>query len=319
MRKKRKGAACVQNCEYYQALMSRLLDGDLTAEEQAAVKEHIRSCPDCARVWDAFCQMGEAIRGEAMVEPPQALARGVMDRVAAHSRPAPAPIPVQSHRLRSWKKLAAAACFVVLVAAGAVTGVFGRGARTAGGGNTASYLPEAKSEAAYVHLPEDAGGSAETVRTADPADSALGAGSALSGAADSAPLENSGAASSAAAAAPEAEGTEEEAVEAPEEGIMAIMEPPQAAADSVPLALPVQGADGADAGLIADTAALRALLTGEALDEPLPEPEYTLSLDGEAYAFAGDGDGGLLWWRAGDTAPTRSPASLADLEALFLD
>ncbi len=317
MRKKRKGAACVPSCEYYQALMSRLLDGDLTAEEQAAAQEHIRSCPDCARVWDAFCQMGEAIRGEAMVEPPPALARGVMDRVAAHSRPAPAPIPVQSHRLRSWKKLAAAACFVVLVAAGAVTGVFGRDARTTGGGNTASYLPEAKSETAYVHLPEDAGGSAETVRTADPADSAPGAGSALSGAADSAPLENNSAA--APQMAPEAEGTEEEAVEAPEEGIMAIMEPPQAAADSVPLALPVQGADGSDAGLIADTAALRALLTGEALDGPLPEPDYTLSLDGETCFFAGDGDGGLLWWRGGDTAPTRSPASLADLEALFLD
>ena len=312
----------MDNCEYFQGLISRLLDDDLTAAEQAAVQEHIRLCPDCAQVYDAFCQMRAAIGGDAMVEPPPALARGVMDRVAAHSHPAPVPAAAPDHRLRSWKKLAAAACFVALVAAGAVTGVFGRGARMAGAGEAADYLPEAQSDTIYVRLPEDAGQPAE----------AAGAGSAenraFSGAADSAAPEAGAAqntaqsAASAPRTAPETaetaeEGAMEDAVEASDDGIMAVMEPPQAAADSAPLALPVQGADGADAGVITDTAALRALLTGEALDGPLPAPDYTLSLDGEDYAFAGDGDGGLLWWRAGDAGPTRSPAALTDLEALL--
>ena len=306
----------MKSCEYYQELMSRLLDDDLTPEEDAALRAHMGTCPDCGRVYDALCRVDDAVRTGAAVEPPATLARSVMDRIAAHSRPAAPPQPAPSHRLRSWRKLAAAACFVVLVAAGAVTGVFSRGARIAGGGDAASYLPAAQDDAAIVQLPQaDAGRAADSTAKSAPDSPAENASesipeSALSGASSAAVAGESAA---------DAGSTEDQApAEAGgESGIMAIMEPPAAQADGA-VALPVTDGEGQTVGCVADTAALEALLTGETPDAPLPEPVYALSLRGTAYRFAADDSGGLLWWREGDAAPTRSPAALTDLEALIL-
>lgn len=314
----------MKSCEYYQELMSRLLDDDLTPEEDAALRAHMGTCPDCGRVYDALCRVDGAVRTGAVVEPPAALARSVMDSIAAHSRPAAPPQPTPSHRLRSWQKLAAAACFVVLVAAGAVTGVFSRGARTSGGGDEASYLPAAQDDAAIVQLPQaDAGRAADsTAKSAADSPAENTSESIPESVPESVPESALSGASSAAVAgesAADAGSTEDQppAEAGGESGIMAIMEPPAAQADGA-VALPVTDGEGLTVGCVADTAALEALLTGETQDAPLPEPVYALSLRGTAYRFAADDSGGLLWWREGDTAPTRSPAALADLEALIL-
>lgn len=349
----------MKECEYYQQLVSRLLDGDLTADEDAELREHIRRCPDCRRMYDVFSQIGGAMRGDGMLQPPAALAPGVMDRIAAHSRPAPVPAPA-THRLRSWKKLAAAACFVALVAAGAVTGVFGRGQRLAA--DSADY--NAAQDAGALAVPpqvrtvSDAGNTdtASASRSAEPAPA-----SALSGGADTLPAEDGASVgvpepvkelpetvtAETAVEEPLAADVEEETAKtaaepdpreaaadtaadtsadmadsaapatAEDSGIMLAMgAQPDAAADSA-LALAVTDRDGQTAGYITDTAALEALLTGEALEAPLPEAVYSAPLHGTACFFAADESGGLLWWREGDTAPTLSPAALADLEELI--
>ena len=44
----------MENCEAMQALISRMLDEDLTAQEQRKLAEHLETCPDCRAVYRAF-------------------------------------------------------------------------------------------------------------------------------------------------------------------------------------------------------------------------------------------------------------------------
>lgn len=132
------------NCEYYEDLMSRLMDEGLTAGEEAQLHEHVRSCPDCARLLTAFSGMTMALR-EDLAEPPRSLATGVMARIAAAQVKAEAeaealvddegedekPIPirrVRKTRKRSapWVRMAAAACLVLIVGGVAFSTLRGR-------------------------------------------------------------------------------------------------------------------------------------------------------------------------------------------------
>lgn len=310
----------MKDCGYWQERISRLLDGDLSPEEEAALWEHIADCPDCAQAYETFALLPGAVRAQA-VQPPADLSRLVMARIRGQETEPPAEeksAPV--HRLRSWRKLAAAACFVALVAAGAVTGVFGRGARLASGSaQKALYLPEAQSDTVYARVPAENGsapqaaasGAAETADSI-PVPEAVeapeieeAAGDVTGDAAmDTAPAEGAAAPAEDAALARSAGS-----------GIMTIMEPAALADDG---AVQVLDAAGGSAGCIEDAGALRALLTGEPWQGDAPEPVYTLTLDGEGYVFAADAEGRLLWRRDGEERFILSPASLADLQALIV-
>ena len=115
--------------EYYQELMSRLLDEGLTAKEERELKEHLRACPDCARLFSAFSAVTVSLR-EDMAEPPAALSKGIMDRIAADKEERPKVIHVQRPELerqrpkrrrqkRGWTGIAAAACLVLVMVGGA--------------------------------------------------------------------------------------------------------------------------------------------------------------------------------------------------------
>ena len=115
--------------EYYQELMSRLLDEGLTAKEERELKEHLRACPDCARLFSAFSAVTVSLR-EDMAEPPAALSKGIMDRIAADKEERPKVIHVQRPELerqrpkrrrqkRGWTGIAAAACLVLVIGGGA--------------------------------------------------------------------------------------------------------------------------------------------------------------------------------------------------------
>ena len=114
--------------EYYQELMSRLLDEGLTAREERELKEHVRSCSECAKLFSVFSAVTVSLR-EDMAEPPAALSRGVMDRIAADKEERPRVIHVQRPELererpkrrskRGWTGLAAAACLVLVIGGGA--------------------------------------------------------------------------------------------------------------------------------------------------------------------------------------------------------
>lgn len=67
----------MKSCEDYQELISRLIDGELSADEQADVERHIRTCPDCAALYEAFRSLSGALAGD-LAEPPAALRENVM-------------------------------------------------------------------------------------------------------------------------------------------------------------------------------------------------------------------------------------------------
>lgn len=103
------------NCDDYQELISRLLDGDLSKAERAELAEHVKSCPDCAAVYVAFRSLSEHL-GEDLEEVPSALHETIMADVRREGLRA----RNSAHRAhRTWHYvLTAAACLVLLVSAG---------------------------------------------------------------------------------------------------------------------------------------------------------------------------------------------------------
>ena len=165
--------------EYYQELMSRLLDEGLSDAEQEELREHVRECDECRRVFAAFTGMTAALR-EDLDEPPVDLAGGVMERIRDEGQSVPdrqrKKQPVRKRH--TWTRWAAAAC-LVLIAAGAATVSLRDRTRQD------DHLPEAQNDTVFASLPEDADGSA-----ADAAQTKLaGAPEEAMSAADAAPFD----------------------------------------------------------------------------------------------------------------------------------
>ncbi|NCC68004.1 MAG: hypothetical protein EOM14_07380, partial [Clostridia bacterium] len=70
----------VTDCEKYIELISRLVDGELSKEQEAELRAHIDVCPECRRVYDAFSAISDAL-GSDIAEVPEGLAKGVMYRI----------------------------------------------------------------------------------------------------------------------------------------------------------------------------------------------------------------------------------------------
>lgn len=105
------------DCDKCTELISCLLDGELDEEEQALVREHMASCPDCRRVYEAF----SAISGQ--LREPEPLPEGLHERIMSG-------IPARPKRKTGivWiKYLSAAACIALVIVAGAKSGVFAPG------------------------------------------------------------------------------------------------------------------------------------------------------------------------------------------------
>ncbi len=159
----------MKRCEDYQELISRMLDGDLSRAERDELAAHVKSCPDCAAVYVAFRSLSENL-GADLAEPPASVHENVMaeirrDQLRRKNKSAAA------HR-RWHYALAAAACLVLIVAAGlslpklfplrkaAVQAAPAEAAMPA-----AEYAEEAGTEAAYEYAPKSesnaAGGKAD--------------------------------------------------------------------------------------------------------------------------------------------------------------
>ena len=101
----------MSNCEYYQELISRLVDDELSAEEQAVLVSHLEHCPDCAALVQAFQSISGVI-AEDLAEPPEALSENVMAELRREA------IKTKNRKKRRWKgPLATAACLAVVIAA----------------------------------------------------------------------------------------------------------------------------------------------------------------------------------------------------------
>jgi len=118
-------------CEQYQILISRRLDGELTADEREALQAHLSSCPDCARLYAAFSAVSDTLRSD-LEEPPSALRENVMGAVRAKKG------DIVRLRRRRVRLTALAACLALLVLGSAGLGLFSRS-----GGRIAANTPAA--------------------------------------------------------------------------------------------------------------------------------------------------------------------------------
>ena len=69
-------------CDRYQEQISALMDGELNTAEQRTLAEHVRTCPECRRMYTAFRGVSAAI-SDAAVEPPADLTAHIMQQVHA--------------------------------------------------------------------------------------------------------------------------------------------------------------------------------------------------------------------------------------------
>ena len=67
-------------CEKYQELISRMVDGELTAREEADLADHIESCTACAALFRAFSAISGQI-GEDLEDAPLDLRENVMAEI----------------------------------------------------------------------------------------------------------------------------------------------------------------------------------------------------------------------------------------------
>ena len=78
-------------CEHYQQQISQLLDGELPPEQVQTLRAHLRTCPECQRVYDGFLALQAAVR-DAAAAPPADLTARIMQQV----RQEPVPMPPRS-------------------------------------------------------------------------------------------------------------------------------------------------------------------------------------------------------------------------------
>lgn len=94
-------------------LISLLIDGELTDAESTGVREHIASCPECRRVYEAFSTVSQSLREPEDV--PEGLHEDIMSGIRRSQEKHP-----RALRIR-W--LAAAACLALVLLAGARAGM----------------------------------------------------------------------------------------------------------------------------------------------------------------------------------------------------
>lgn len=69
------------SCIQYDEMISVLLDGELTREQEAELRAHLEACPSCQRIYEAFSGLSEAIGGE-LAAPPESLVQGIMFKLS---------------------------------------------------------------------------------------------------------------------------------------------------------------------------------------------------------------------------------------------
>lgn len=109
----------MQNCEAYLELISGMLDGTLTTEEQKKLDAHLAQCPDCqALVRDLQAMSGDL---SELAPVPEGFADQVMEKVAQQEQDAPElqAVPKKQNGKKWHKPLlrigALAACCVLVI------------------------------------------------------------------------------------------------------------------------------------------------------------------------------------------------------------
>ena len=70
----------MRDCQKYIEMISAMVDGELTAQQETELRTHIDQCSECARVYDAFVGISGAIADD-LIAPPETLAKGIMYKI----------------------------------------------------------------------------------------------------------------------------------------------------------------------------------------------------------------------------------------------
>lgn len=106
----------MKDCAYYEELISRLIDRELSAEEGEELSAHARECESCRAVYTAFAALSGMLSDE-LVEPPEELREGVM---ATIRRSEMKKLNLSAKR-RLRRVVSLAACAVLIIGIGALT------------------------------------------------------------------------------------------------------------------------------------------------------------------------------------------------------
>ena len=122
----------MNDCEKYIEMISSMVDGELTAEQEAELRTHIGQCDECARVYNAFQGISNAL-AEDLVAPPETLAKGVMYKIKVQKK--------GGNRFAFGRYTAIAACLALILFGASHFGLLD-------GLNTSSNAPALVSKAA---------------------------------------------------------------------------------------------------------------------------------------------------------------------------
>jgi hypothetical protein len=107
-------------CQDVERRLSRFVDGDLDADEQAAVSSHLDTCPACRAIAADLTRIRDAARALGPVAPPEHIWLEIAGQMRLSDRPTPADAPAPARRASSpawqWLGLAAGLVLVTLVA-----------------------------------------------------------------------------------------------------------------------------------------------------------------------------------------------------------
>lgn len=107
----------MNGCEKYIEMISAMVDGELTAEQEAELRTHIDQCGECAKVYDAFTSISEALAND-LVAPPETLAKGIMYKINLNKKGG-------ARRFAFGRYTAIAACLALVLFGASHFGLFG--------------------------------------------------------------------------------------------------------------------------------------------------------------------------------------------------
>ena len=70
----------MRDCDKYVEMISQMIDGELSPEQEAELRTHIDTCGECAKVYDAFMGISDVL-GDDLIAPPETLAKGIMYKI----------------------------------------------------------------------------------------------------------------------------------------------------------------------------------------------------------------------------------------------
>jgi len=106
------------NCEQMTALLSAYVDGELTAAQEAQVREHLEQCAECRALYEQLQTLHTSFSDLEEIPAPENFAQGVMARIKAEEKPKVIPL-FKRPQVRAVMGLAA--CAVLCIGFGRMT------------------------------------------------------------------------------------------------------------------------------------------------------------------------------------------------------